>query len=74
MLEDLLVELSSVDGVASVQRAVCGGCHGFKAIAKLPQKAFEDWEKAAFAPEAILLEPHDEDCGRLRGGDADVHD
>uniref|UniRef100_A0A7S2NN59 Uncharacterized protein n=2 Tax=Zooxanthella nutricula TaxID=1333877 RepID=A0A7S2NN59_9DINO len=56
LLDDALAELSSVEGVASVQRVVCGGCHDFKVITKLPQKAFEAWEKAAFAPEAPFLE------------------
>merc|ERR1711933_302954 len=56
VLEDALAELSSVEGVASVQRVVCGGCHDFKVVTKLPKKSFEDWEKAAFAPEATVLE------------------
>merc|ERR1719291_1488395 len=55
-LEEILPEVSSVDGVASVQRVVCGGCHDFKVITKLPKAAFEAWEKAAFAPEAEFLE------------------
>jgi len=54
-LQDVLAEVSSVEGVASVQRIVCGGCHDFKVITKLPQKAFEAWEKAGFAPEADFL-------------------
>merc|ERR1739838_28041 len=37
------------------QRVVCGGCHDFKVITKLSKKAFEDWENAAFAPEATVL-------------------
>jgi len=56
VLEDALAEVSSIEGVASVQRVVCGGCHDFKVITKLPKKSFEDWEKAAFAPEATVLE------------------
>jgi len=55
VLEDTLAELSSVEGVASVQRVVCGGGHDFKVVTKLPQKAFEEWEKAGFAPEAELV-------------------
>jgi len=54
-LEKVLPAISSVDGVASVQRVVCGGCHDFKVITKLPQKAFESWEKNKFEPEADFL-------------------
>jgi len=54
-LEEVLAELSSVEGVASVQRVVCGGCHDFKVITKLPQKAFAAWEEAKFAPEEEFL-------------------
>merc|ERR1712066_630036 len=48
-------EVSSVEGATSVQRVVCGGCHDFKVVTKLPKEAFEAWEKAAFAPEADFL-------------------
>merc|ERR1719291_950836 len=54
-LEEILPEVSSVDGAASVQRVVCGGCHDFKVITKLPKASFEKWEKEAFAPEADFL-------------------
>jgi len=54
-LEEVLAEVSSVEGVASVQRVVCGGCHDFKVITKLPQKAFAAWEEAKFAPEEAFL-------------------
>jgi len=54
-LEEVLVDLSSVAGVLSVQRVVCGGCHDFKVVTKLPAAAFGDWEKAEFAPEAAFL-------------------
>merc|ERR1712127_519391 len=54
-LEDILPELSSLDGVASVQRVVCGGCHDFKVVTKLSKKAFEAWEKSGFEPEAEFL-------------------
>jgi len=43
-------------GVASVQRVVCGGCHDFKVITKLPAAAFEKWEKNGFEPEKKFLE------------------
>jgi len=54
-LEEALVDVSSVEGVVSVQRVVCGGCHDFKVITKLPKAAFEAWEKDAFAPETDFL-------------------
>merc|ERR1719442_210259 len=54
-LEEILPEVSSVEGAASVQRIVCGGCHDFKVITKLPKASFEKWEKEAFAPEADFL-------------------
>jgi len=55
-LQAVLADLSSLEGVASVQRVVCGGCQDFKVITKLPEKAFKDWEAQAFAPEAAFLE------------------
>jgi len=55
ILAGVLPELSSVEGVASIQRVVCGGCHDFKVITKLPAGAFGDWEKAEFAPEKDFL-------------------
>jgi len=54
-LEEVLVDLSSLEGVTSVQRVVCGGCHDFKVITKLPAAAFQAWEKNGFAPEADFL-------------------
>lgn len=53
---EVLPELSSLEGVQSVQRMVCGGCLDFKVVTKLTQKAFGDWEKAGFEPEAAFLE------------------
>jgi len=55
-LEEVLAEVSSVEGVASVQRVVCGGCHDFKVITKLSAKAHAEWEKAKFAPEEAFLD------------------
>eukprot|EP00931_Biecheleriopsis_adriatica_P026627 TRINITY_DN1617_c0_g1_i8.p1 TRINITY_DN1617_c0_g1~~TRINITY_DN1617_c0_g1_i8.p1 ORF type:complete len:340 (+),score=123.48 TRINITY_DN1617_c0_g1_i8:59-1021(+) len=54
-LEDVLADLSSVEGVSSVQRVVCGGCHDFKVVTKLTAAAFAEWEKAGFAPEEEFL-------------------
>merc|ERR1712066_1198601 len=55
-LEEVLADLSSVEGVASIQRVVCGGCHDFKVITKLSAEAFGKWEAANFEPEADFLE------------------
>jgi len=55
VLEDALADLSSLEGVVSVQRVVCGGCQDFKVVTKLPQKAFGEWEKSSFEPEAKVL-------------------
>eukprot|EP00931_Biecheleriopsis_adriatica_P026625 TRINITY_DN1617_c0_g1_i6.p2 TRINITY_DN1617_c0_g1~~TRINITY_DN1617_c0_g1_i6.p2 ORF type:complete len:336 (+),score=132.17 TRINITY_DN1617_c0_g1_i6:46-1008(+) len=54
-LEEVLADLSSVEGVSSVQRVVCGGCHDFKVVTKLTAAAFAEWEKAGFAPEEEFL-------------------
>jgi len=54
-LEKALPVLSALEGVASVQRVVCGGCHDFKVVTKLPQKNFEAWEQAKFEPEEEFL-------------------
>lgn len=56
LLEGVLADLSSVEGVSSVQRVVCGGCHDFKVITKLPAEAFGKWEATGFEPEAEFLE------------------
>mmetsp|Transcript_31967 Transcript_31967/g.92409 ORF Transcript_31967/g.92409 Transcript_31967/m.92409 type:complete len:313 (+) Transcript_31967:92-1030(+) len=55
-LNEVLDELSCLDGVISIQRIVCGACHEFKVITKLTEKAFKDWEEAAFVPEDRFLE------------------
>lgn len=54
-LEDVLADLSSVEGVNSVQRVVCGGCLDFKVVTKLTAAGFGEWEKAKFAPEEEFL-------------------
>merc|ERR1712232_791109 len=56
LLDEVLADVSSVEGVTSVQRVVCGGCHDFKVITKLPAAAFEKWEKNGFEPEKKFLE------------------
>ena len=55
LLEEVLADLSSVEGVSSVQRVVCGGCLDFKVVTKLSAAAFGEWEKAKFAPEEEFL-------------------
>jgi len=55
LLEEALADLSSVEGVASIQRVVCGGCHDFKVITKLPAESFTKWEKTKFGPEEEFL-------------------
>merc|ERR1712187_749888 len=55
-LEEVLADLSSVEGFASIHRVVCGGCHDFKVVTKLPAEAFGKWEAASFEPEAEFLE------------------
>jgi len=54
-LDGVLAELSSLEGVTSVQRIVCGGCLDFKVVTKFSAAAFGDWEKASFAPEESFL-------------------
>jgi len=55
-LDEVLADLSSVEGVSSVQRVVCGGCHDFKVITKLPAANFKKWEESGFEPEKKFLE------------------
>jgi hypothetical protein len=54
--DDVLGELSSVEGVSSVQRIVCGGCLDFNIVTQLSAAAFGEWEKMGFAPEAAFLD------------------
>merc|ERR1711920_1119943 len=54
-LDDVLADVSSVEGVQSVQRVVCGGCFDFKVVVKLSAAAFGDWEKSGFEPEKAFL-------------------
>jgi len=54
-LEEVLAELSSVEGATSIQRVVCGDCFDFKVITKLPAAAFAKWEAAGFEPEAEFV-------------------
>jgi len=54
-LDDILADVSSVEGVQSVQRVVCGGCLDFKVVVKLSAAAFGDWEKSGFEPEKAFL-------------------
>jgi len=47
--------LKKLDGLVSVQRVVCGGCHDFKVITKLKAADFGKWEEGKFSPEAEFL-------------------
>lgn len=56
LLNSVLSDVKSVDGVKGVQRVVCGGCLDFKVITSLSAETFPAWEEKAFAPEADFLE------------------
>ncbi|CAK9097967.1 Adenylate cyclase type 10 (Germ cell soluble adenylyl cyclase) (sAC) (Testicular soluble adenylyl cyclase) [Durusdinium trenchii] len=59
VLEEVaLPALRRVQGVLSVQRAVCGCKHEFKVISKLGLDAFEDWSGMQFYPEEERLRSH----------------
>jgi len=55
ILNKFIVDIKAVDGVASVQRVVCGGCLDFKVITSLPADKFKEWEAKQFAPEESFL-------------------
>ena len=59
-LAEMLPSVKQVNGVQSVQRIVCGGCHDFKVIVSLPVKEFKEWEANKFQPEEAFL-------GKVRG-------
>jgi len=54
--EKYLPDIKKIDGLVSVQRAVCGGCNDFKLVIKLKKDKFGDWEASKFAPEEAFLE------------------
>jgi hypothetical protein len=54
-LGKILADLKAIDGVKSVQRVVCGGCHDFRVITALDAAKFGDWAGTDFAPEAAFL-------------------
>lgn len=54
-LNKILADVKAVDGVKSVQRIVCGGCHDFKVITSLTSDKFGIWEEKKFAPEEAFL-------------------
>jgi hypothetical protein len=56
VFDKYVAELKAVDGVANVQRVVCGGCLDYKIITSLPVASFQAWEGAKFAPEEKFLE------------------
>ena len=55
LIESVLAEVKAVDGVQSVQRIVCGGCHDFKIIVALAAETFIYWEEKGFAPETDFI-------------------
>ena len=54
-LSKILDDIKSKDGVKSVQRIVCGGCHDFKVITSLASDKYGAWEEQKFAPEEDFL-------------------
>lgn len=54
-LTKVLDDVKAVDGVKSVQRIVCGGCHDFKVITSLVSDKFGAWKEKEFAPEDEFL-------------------
>jgi hypothetical protein len=63
VLNKYVDEVKAVDGVANVQRVVCGGCLDYKVITSLPVDAFGAWEAKQFAPEEKFLE----ECKAING-------
>lgn len=55
-LESVLPTVKALDGLAGVQRVVCGGCMDFKVVTTLPADKFGIWEEAGFAPEGEFIE------------------
>ena len=56
LLNHFMPTIKQVDGVKSVQRVVCGGCHDFKVIVSLPAEKFGPWSEKGFEPESKFLE------------------
>ena len=54
-LNKILDTVKAVDGVKSVQRIVCGGCHDFKVITSVTSDKYGAWEEKKFAPEEDFL-------------------
>lgn len=54
-LSKILDDVKKVDGVKSVQRIVCGGCHDFKIITSLSADKYGGWQDKKFAPEEDFL-------------------
>ena len=50
-LDTLLPQIKAIEGLASVQRVVCGGCLDFKLVVALPVDKWGAWEATKFAPE-----------------------
>jgi hypothetical protein len=56
VLNEVLSDLKSLNGVKEVQRVVCGGCLDFKVITSLSVEGFGSWQETEFAPEKEFLD------------------
>jgi hypothetical protein len=56
LLTEVIADLKKTDGVVSVQRIICGGCHDFKVIVKLAADKFGKFEEGGFGGEKAFLE------------------
>ena len=55
MLAQHLAAIKAVDGVTSVQRVVCGGCHDFKIVVNQPCADHDAWKASDYAPEQEFI-------------------
>ena len=56
VVDTYLKEIKSNEGVHSVQRVVCGGCHDYKLVVALDTPSFGKWSGIDFHPEKTVLE------------------
>ena len=57
-LNKYTASLKGVDGVKSVQRVVCGGCHDYKVIVALPADKWAAWVSKICAQLGCLISGH----------------
>jgi hypothetical protein len=55
-LEPVFPTVKTVNGVAGVQRVLCGSCMDFKVVTTSPADKFGAWEEAGFAPEGEFID------------------